>query len=132
MANPSKVIGTKGETKVKRYLTEHGFPTERKALAGSSDKGDLRMVRKDGSEVTVEVKAGRQTDGYPRGLLRIWQEQTDKESANSGWPAILVIVRYRRSMSDAEVWMRVDVGHGSEWVMTYLDDYVRMQEEIGG
>ena len=132
MANPSKAIGTRAETKVARYLTGHGFHTERKALAGSSDKGDLRMVREDGSEVTVEVKAGRQTDGYPRGLLRIWQGQTDEESANSGWPAILVIMRYRRRVSDAEVWMRVDVGHGSEWVMTYLDDYVRIQEEIGG
>lgn len=126
MANPSKTKGTRAETRVARYLSEHGLPSERKPLAGSADKGDLRMTIPSGAEVTIEVKAGRQTDGYTRSQLRKWQEQTVAEMANSGCPAVLVIVRYRRSIADAEVWTGV---YDGLWRMMYLDDFVKM---IGG
>lgn len=130
MANPSKAKGTRAETKVVRYLVDHGIHAERKALAGSTDKGDLRMLLKDGTEVTLEVKAGKQTSNYSRSMMSEWREQTLVESINSGCPAMLVIVRYRRAFADTEVWMPNNQWGGQPgWTMVYLDDFVR---KIGG
>ena len=130
MANPSKAIGTRAETKVKRYFNDHGLRCERKALAGSDDEGDLRLYLNDGTEVAVEVKAGKQTANYNRTKLSDWKGQTLAESINSDCPAMLVIVRYRRSFDDAEVWLP-NVQWGGQlggWTMTYIDDFV----ELGG
>lgn len=129
MANPSKAKGTRAETRVASYLTTHGLPTSRRALAGSSDEGDLRMTLPDGSEMTVEVKAGKQTASYSRRQLEAWKRQTEVESFNAGCPGILVIARYRRSLFDAEVWIPTEEWGRAGWTMVYLDDYA---EEIGG
>lgn len=129
MSNPSKQIGTKAETKVARYLSDHGLPTSRKALAGNADEGDLRMLSKDGTEVTLEVKAGKQTANYTRSQLTEWKRQTVAESRNSGCPAVLVIVRYRRAFGSAEVWIPCEEWGMLGWTMVYIDDYAR---EMGG
>lgn len=129
MANRSKQIGTKAETKVKRYFQAHGLECERRALAGSDDEGDLRLVLRDGSEVTVEVKAGKQTANYNRSKLREWMRQTTAESLNRGCPGILVIVRYRRDFDDAEVWIPTEEWGMLGWVMVHIDDYA---DTIGG
>lgn len=123
MSNPSKGIGTRAETKVSRYLNGRGLMTERKALAGSADKGDLRMTLHDGTEVTLEVKAGKQTDGYPRSVLEVWQEQTLAEGLNSNTDSVLVIVRYRRPLRSAEVWF---MSEEDVWAMMYLDDFATL------
>lgn len=124
MANPSKVKGTRAETKVVRYLDDHGIRVERKALAGAADVGDLRLFLPDGTEVTVEVKAGKQTQNYPRSRVAEWRRQTLVESENSGCPAMLVIVRYNRKLSDAEVWMPNSQWGGQVgWTMAYLDEF---------
>lgn len=125
MANPSKQKGTRAETKVARYLTNNGLRTERKALAGSADEGDLRMLLTDGTEVTLEVKTGKQTANYRRSQLEEWKRQTLEESKNSGCIAALVIVRYRRALTDAEVWTpNGQWRYGTGWSMTYIDDFV--------
>ena len=129
MANPSKKKGTAAETKVARYLGEHGLPTERRALAGSEDQGDLRMlIPTRGAEVTVEVKAGKQTRGYTRQTLDRWKEQTIRESKNSGCSqSMLVIVGYRRKFEDAQVWMpnwEWERETMPGWTMMYLDEFV--------
>lgn len=121
MANPSKAIGTRAETKVARYLTGQGLPTERKALAGSADQGDLRMLSPDGTEVTLEVKAGKQTGNYRRSQLKEWQQQAVVEGRNSKTQCVLVIVRYRRGLVDAEVWVQNE--GKSTWTMMYLDEF---------
>lgn len=136
----SKAIGTRGETKVTRYFCANGLPTERKALAGSNDKGDLRTFLKDGTEVTVEVKAGKQTSNYPRSRVEEWRKQTLAESENSGCPAILVIIRYNRLFEDAEVWMPNDQWSilPNGWTMMYINEFVQQYgnpkrlEMIGG
>lgn len=125
MSNPSKAIGTRAETKVKRYFNDHGLRCERKALAGSDDEGDLRLYLNDGTEVTVEVKSGKQTMNYNRTTLNAWKSQTLTESINSDCPAMLVIVRYRRAFEDAEVWMPNSEWDGPGWTMMYIDDLVK-------
>lgn len=124
MANPSKKKGTAAETRVARFLTLNGVPTERKALAGSADEGDLRARLINGEEVTLEVKAGKQTHSYNRSQLTEWKRQTLTEGKNSGGKPALVIVRYRRSLHDAEVWLPNSHWGGFDgWTMLYLDEF---------
>lgn len=127
MSNPSKRIGTAAETKVSRFLNMHGLRTERRALAGSNDEGDLRTILPNGEEVTLEVKAGKQTQNYPRSRLDEWKRQTIVEGENSGCRPALVIVRYRRSFEDAEVWLPNSLWGGvNGWTMLYIDQFADM------
>jgi Holliday junction resolvase len=141
MANPSKQKGTTAETKVVKYLTARGLRAERRPLAGSSDNGYLRLILPDETEVTVEVKCGRQTQGYSRSSIEDWKLQTLTESINSGCPAMLVIVRYRRQLKDAEVWLPNGQWASKKlmgtWTVMYLDEFVNRygpikDEMIGG
>lgn len=134
MANPSKSSGTKGETRVARKLSQHGIPTTRRALAGSSDKGDLCSYI-NGAEVTVEVKTGEQTQNLNKAKLRKWQAETLQESVNAGCPSMLVVLRYRRSFYDALVFLPNSQWAnaqklGSCWTMMYMDEFIdRFGEE---
>jgi Holliday junction resolvase-like predicted endonuclease len=125
MANPSKAKGTRAETKIARFLAERGLRTVRRALAGSADEGDLRMFLPDGEEVTVEVKAGKQTAAPSRSLLDSWMRQTMEESENSGCRSLLIVVRYRRPFADAEVWLPNSQWGGGirGWTMVRIDDF---------
>ena len=123
MSNPSKHTGTSGETKVARYLERNGIPCERKALAGSNDKGDLRAFLKDGTEVAIEVKCGEQTHSPTRGKMKKWLDQATVEGNNSGCLGILVIIRYRRKFADAEVWFPAT---STMATMMYIDEFVKI------
>lgn len=122
MSNPSKQKGTAGETKVVKFLNARGVFAERKALAGDKDKGDLRAVFADGTEVTIEVKSGMQTASPSRSTMDSWLCQAIREGQNSGTPACaLVVVRYRHKLCDAEVWIPTEYGR----TMMYLDEFAR-------
>lgn len=133
MANPSKGLGTRGETRVKKDLLSHGFKTYRRALAGSDDEGDLAMLLPDGTEVTLEIKAGKQTIDYCRSKVEKWKSQTLAEAANSGCPAVLIILRYRKELRNAEVWMPNSQWGGRAdnkgWTHMYYDEFL---SEMGG
>lgn len=125
MSNPSKAIGTRAETRVARFLTANGIRCDRRALAGSKDEGDLRATLDSGLEVTIEVKAGKQTSNPRRSQLEEWQRQTLQESENSGCPALLVIVRYNRPFTSSEVWLKNSQWWGGNgWTMMYIDEFV--------
>lgn len=127
MSNPSKRKGTAAETKVSRFLNMRGLRTERKALAGSSDEGDLRTMLPSGEEITLEVKAGVQTSSPSRSLIGEWKRQTLQEGRNSGCKPALVIVKYRRKLTDAEVWLpNSRWGGPNGWTVTYLDEFANM------
>lgn len=129
MANPSKAKGTRAERNVVLYLNSHGLRAERKPLAGSADQGDLRVILPDGTEVTAEVKTGKQTQNYPRSSVEEWRRQTLVEAKNAGCPmSMLVIVRYRRRLRDTEVWLpnwQWTEKTNSGWTMMYLDEFTR-------
>lgn len=125
MANRSKQIGTNGETRVRRYLDDHGLTTVRKAPAGSDDEGDLRMLLRDGTEVAVEVKYGKQTKDPSRSLMEEWRRQTINEGVHAGTMSILIVPRYRKELRNAEVWVPNETWFGHEgWTMMYLSDFV--------
>jgi len=129
MSNPSKDKGTRGETSVVRYLNAHGLPSGRKALAGSDDQGDLFvMLGAGGEEVTLEVKAGKQTTNPSRSLMSKWKDETLREGRNSGHRCALVVVRYNRPLKNAEVWMPNSQWGGVDgWTMMHIDEFADLK-----
>jgi Holliday junction resolvase len=105
MSNPSKQKGTRAETKVVRYLQSCGFTARRQALAGSDDQGDIEAIAPSGDKFIIEVKAGKQTAAPNRSQIESWCEQAMTEANNAGGKPALVIVRYNRSLWDADVYM---------------------------
>lgn len=105
MANPSKAKGTAAETAVLRHVTAHGFPwTERLALSGVHDRGDLSLL--PGRTVIVEVKnhAGPAALGQPTaGDLAAWMAQTETERVNAGADVALLVVK-RKGTAEPGRW----------------------------
>lgn len=124
MSNPSKAKGTRAETKVVRFLEQHGVEASRQALAGSSDKGDI-YIRK--INTIIEVKAGKQTANPSRGQIEEWQRQAVAEAENAKACAVLVVVRYNRKLQDSDVFYHHDAL--GAWIHMYLDEYVGLLEE---
>lgn len=128
MTNKNKAKGTKAETNVVKFLEEHGINAKRKALSGRNDAGDIEYSYKKKRYTSVgmlEIKAGEQTYNPSRSQIKEWQRQTAVESNNccddiTGYVA-LVVVRHRRSLKDADVYlMQSDI----EWLHMYLDEFV--------
>lgn len=124
MANPSKQKGTRAETKVVRYLESSGFAARRQALAGSEDQGDIEAVSPHDEKFIIEVKAGKQTTAPNRTQLIDWCNQALNEAEHAGGKPVLVIVRYNRSLHDADVYMpkcEQEREHMflSDWVVRY-------------
>lgn len=106
MANKNKAKGTKAETAVAKFLNARGWKARRQALSGKEDKGDLEVIDPDnGQRYTFEVKAGKQTFNPNRSKLKKWMMQARVEAYNNDtdyW--YLVVVRYQRSIKDADVY----------------------------
>lgn len=70
----SKDKGTAWETAIVRYLVDSGFPrAERRALAGTSDRGDIANL-----PVVVEAKNCRRDE------LPGWVDEATAEAVNAG------------------------------------------------
>ena len=122
LMSKSKDIGTRGETKVARFLNERGVKAERRALSGAEDKGDVKILFKQKEEMTLEVKTGKMTVNPSRSQIEEWIRQAVVEGGNAGCSAALVIVRFRRKIEDAEVYIP-----GSSWhQFMYLDQFAEL------
>lgn len=128
MANPSKAKGTRAETKVVRYLEAHGFTARRQALAGSDDQGDIEAYA-PGSDIKliIEVKTGKQTAAPNRTQIVEWCRQAKVEATNAEGFPVLVVVRYRRELKDADVYIP-GLFHREHW---FFDDWVALEETYG-
>ena len=123
MANKSKAKGTRAETKVVKYLEENGFTARRQALAGSDDKGDIEAYAPNSKEkLIIEVKAGKQTSAPNRTQIEDWCKQAVTESLNADGCPVLVVVRYNRSLEDADVY--IPFHHTNMRFHYYLNDWV--------
>lgn len=122
MANPSKQKGTRAETRVVRYLEDHGFIARRLALAGSNDPGDIEAYAPDSMDkIIIEVKYGKQTAAPRRSQIEEWCRQAVVEGENSNAKlAVLIIVRYQRQLEDADVY----ISFGRSRIHWYLDEWV--------
>ena len=125
MGNKSKAKGTRVETKIRKYLEEHGFTARRQALAGCDDEGDLEAYAPDSLEkMIIEVKAGKQTTAPSRSQIEEWCRQAIVEAENAGGSPVLVIARYHRDINDADVYIPYEHSR-AHW---YLEDWVKQYE----
>ena len=129
MGNKNKAKGTRAETSVVKFLASEGIQAKRKALTGSKDCGDIEVIGLAGLPVCIlEVKAGKQTENPNRSQMTDWLMQAATEEANSGLPCILVVVRYRRAIKDADVLFK---WHGM-YARLYLDQFCSFfKEQLG-
>ena len=74
MVNRPRARGTAFETAVVRWLNENGYAAERRALAGSLDKGDIAGV----PDWTCELKNVKKP-AYPQ-----WIREAEAERINAG------------------------------------------------
>lgn len=79
----SKDKGTRAETDCVKYLRERWPAAERRALAGSKDKGDIAGIPKTAGEVKAKVKIE----------LRKWQQETLEEMANAGADNCFLVIK---------------------------------------
>ena len=126
MANKSKAKGTRAESAVVKYFRDHGVQAERRALTGSKDEGDIKIINKAGKIRIVEVKAGKQTQNPNRTQLEEWLRQARIEEFNSGIPCALCVVRYNRKLADADVYIQYDLPSFDKPTREhlYLDEFV--------
>ena len=108
--NASKAKGTAAETAVARFARANGFAgAERRALAGSLDRGDVLLT----VGVICEVKAGRAAQTASLGQVGRWLGETTREMANAkATVGILVVQRQGlglRRVGEWEAWMVGDV-----------------------
>lgn len=128
MANKSKAKGTVAETKVVRFLGEHGIEAKRKALAGSNDEGDIEIV---GYGISLEVKAGKQTANPNRSQIDEWMRQALVEGGNSNTVCFLCIVRYNRRLKDSDIYIASRIGRRHMYLDEFCD-YIKLLNREGG
>lgn len=100
--NRSKAKGTAVETAVTRFANSYGFPlAERRALSGSSDRGDVLLC----PGVILECKGGAAAELASEALIRAWMDETEKERQNARADiGILVVKRRGVGHSRAHQW----------------------------
>jgi predicted lipoprotein len=100
MTNASKRKGTVWETQVVEFLKSHGFPyAERRALCGTSDKGDVSGVPGVMLECKNEAKV----------TLGAYADEVKVQTANAGASiGVAVVKRRNRGPADAYVVMTLE------------------------
>lgn len=137
MANPSKEKGTKAETKIVRYLNERDWDAHRQTLSGNKDQGDILATPLFDAQYmnyVIEVKCGKQCENPNRTQLVEWMRQAEIEAehvykdiddhALFRW--LLVIVRYRRDINDADVYRRNTNGNIEHCWLDQINQLVAM------
>ena len=102
MSHPSKVRGTRWESAVRDWLSEHGYPAFRPALHGAADKGDLFGI----GNVTIQCKDTAKID------LAGAVDDAIEQAHNAGTDHFVVIQKRRRR------------GVGQAYVVTTLERWV--------
>lgn len=126
MANKSKAKGTHAESKVVKELHANGIEAERRALHGKDDEGDILITLPNGEKRILEVKTGKMTHNPNRSKLTEWLKQTRDEERNSGLKGALVIVRYRRSLKDADVYIQHKLSDCMVIEHMYFDELIAL------
>lgn len=93
--------GTTFESALVNYLREHGHPfAERRAMAGTLDKGDLTGL---GPRYVIEAKAAKRIELGP------WLKETETERVNAKADyGFLVVKLPRRSIATCAVLLTVE------------------------
>lgn len=107
-----KDIGTRCETAVAKHARTAGFPdAERRALAGSTDLGDVLLCRHP--SVIVEVKGGATAKKAGAGAVAGWLAETERErQAARAEVGLLVVQRHNLTVPGPggwQAWLSLDV-----------------------
>lgn len=98
MSNPAKRKGTAAENGVVSYFRLRGWPfAERRALAGTRDRGDLAGIRGIAGACVVEVK-------NCAALSPSWLDEMRVEQVNDA-AALGIVVAKRRGKGDPAEWV---------------------------
>jgi hypothetical protein len=92
VSNPKKAKGTAAETAVVNYLKKTWDTVERRALAGSADKGDISGI----ANVCIEVK------DHKKMVLSGWVKELEEEMKNSQALTGAVIHKKRGTLNVGE------------------------------
>lgn len=123
MVNKPKAKGTRGESKVVKFMQDAGIRARRIALMGGNDGGDVMITDSLGFKHVLEVKAGKQTQQVSRKVKQEWLRQTRVEAVNSKVSrGFLVIAKHGASTRDYEVWS--ENGHDF-WYLDEFADYMK-------
>ena len=98
MTGRPKDIGTAAETAVVRFLRDNGFPlAERRALHGSTDRGDITGT----PGLVWEVKGGDAAKTASDNQIAAWLDETEIERANANAAyGFLVVARRLKNVRD--------------------------------
>jgi hypothetical protein len=92
VSNPKKAKGTAAETAVVNYLKKTWDTVERRALAGSADKGDISGI----ANVCIEVK------DHKKMVLSGWVKELEEEMKNAQALTGAVIHKKRGTLNVGE------------------------------
>lgn len=109
----ARAKGTLGENGVVNYLKEHGFKyAERRALAGSNDKGDVAGI----NGIVIEVK------NHKTYKISEWIKETEieKENASADF-GILIVKPNGVGVSNTRKW----------WAVMTLEDVAALLKQAG-
>jgi hypothetical protein len=106
--NKPKIIGTRAETAVVRFMRSAGFPqAERRALRGTLDAGDVTGC----PGLAVSIKGGQQAKAASDGLIATWLGELMTQVANAGADVgLLVVARAGIGEANAGRWWAVMPG----------------------
>lgn len=112
MTNRPKQIGTAFETMVVRFLQGDGFPdAERRALAGTDDKGDIVAASQ---QVIFECKGGKAAESASDAQVEAWMDELNTEMRNSRAQVGVLVVK-RKAHGETKVggmhaylWLNMD------------------------
>ena len=96
MSTKSKAKGTRAETEAVKYLRGYWPSAERRALAGSKDKGDIAGIPKTVGEVKAAVRIE----------LRKWQLETLEEMTNAEADNCFLVIKVpRKNVTKWDFWL---------------------------
>lgn len=121
MSSKAKIKGTQGEVRVVKYLKEHGFEAQRRALEGRNDSGDVECITNRKKKYIIEVKSGEQTIDTNRKMFQKWIDQSIVEAGNYSKSAIpvLIVAKHRRSVKDYDVYVTIKC----QRIHMYFDEF---------
>lgn len=98
--NKNKAKGTAAETAFVRFMTEQGYPCERRSLNGRYDRGDV-----SGLPFTIEIKSG------VRLAIPDWLKELETEMINDKSERGFLIIKPKGKGKVEEWWVVQTIGN---------------------
>lgn len=129
MVNKPKQKGTKFETACKNEFQKlPGFESNRIALMGKADRGDVEIRCPQDKIVVVECKCHK---SYTRKNINEWRQQALNEAISYAkgdlgqrCKPVLIVSQYGKSLKDSYVHVYKGSTHCPKWEQMYFDEFL--------